>query len=429
MFKQTLLPIWSLLFGIAIITMAGALQGSLIGIRASIESFNTTATGLIMSAYYLGFVLGSIVVPNWVKNVGHIRVFAAVASMASITILLQSVVIDPWFWFVMRMGTGLCYAALFIVTESWLNAIATNNTRGRLFSIYIIEVWASQTLSQFLLNVGSPSGYELFILTSVLISMALVPLLLVRTPSPTIEVPEKLHILGLIKTAPLGATGAFVAGLTAGALLGLGALYGNNIGLDIAEISLFVGASYLGGMVLQWPIGRLSDRQDRRKTILWVGVIGAVTALVVPIGYGLNSFALMMVGMFLAGAFTFPMYALSSSHMNDQLRPEQVLSASSGLILFNGAGGVIGPLVASFSMDVISVNALFWYIGAMNLAIALYAYYRIKVTPPTIIEDQGDHIHVGIAVSPVVTAEMLSEADAGTPTTSETDANEVAIKL
>lgn len=429
MFKQTLLPIWSLLFGIAIITMAGALQGSLIGIRASIEDFNTTATGLIMSAYYVGFVLGSIVVPNWVKNVGHIRVFAAVASMASITILLQSVVIDPWFWFAMRMGTGLCYAALFIVTESWLNAIATNNTRGRLFSIYIIEVWASQTLSQFLLNVGSPSGYDLFILTSILISLALVPLLMVRTPSPTIEVPEKLNILGLIRTAPLGATGAFVAGLTAGALLGLGALFGKSIGLDIGEIALLVGASYLGGMVLQWPIGRLSDRQDRRKTILWVGVVGALMALIVPLGQGLGSFAVMMVGMFLVGAFTFPMYALSSSHMNDQLRPEQVLSASSGLILFNGAGGVIGPLVASFAMDTVSINALFWFIGAMNLAIALYAYYRIRVTPPTVVEDQGDHVHVGIAVSPVVTAEMLSEADSGTPSAQEAEANEVKIKL
>ena len=261
MLKQTLFPIWSLLFGIAILTMASALQSSLIGIRASIESFNTTATGLIMSAYYLGFIIGSLLVPNWVKNVGHIRVFAAVASLASITILMQSVVVNPWFWMLMRMGTGLCYAGLFIVTESWLNDIATNKTRGRLFSIYIIEIWASQTLGQFLLNLSPPSGYGLFILTSVLISLALVPLLLVRTPSPTINVPEKLNILGLVKTAPLGVTGVTIAGVTSGALLGLGALYAKSIGLNIAEISLFIGASYVGGMMLQWPIGKLSDRQ------------------------------------------------------------------------------------------------------------------------------------------------------------------------
>lgn len=427
MFKQTLLPIWSLLFGVAIITIASALQSSLIGIRASIESFNTTATGLIMSAYYVGFILGSILVPTWVKNVGHIRVFAAVASLASITILMQSVVVEPWFWMLMRMGTGLCYAGLFIVTESWLNAIGTNSTRGRLFSIYIIEVWASQTLGQFLLNAASPSGYDLFILSSVLISMALVPLLLVRTPSPTIEVPEKLNLSGLFKAAPLGAVGAFISGITSGSMLGLGALYAKSIGLDIVEISIFIGASYLGGMMLQWPIGKLSDLQDRRLTILWVGVIAAIMTTIVPFGHGLDNVIVMMAGMFLVGAFTFPMYALSSSHINDHLRPEQVLSASSGLILLNGAGGVIGPLVASLVMDFIHIDALFAVIGVMNLTVAVFAYLRIRAKAPMSVEDQGDHVHVGIAVSPVVTAEMFAEADSSTP--SSADSNEVEMKL
>ncbi|MEO9655800.1 MFS transporter [Marinomonas sp.] len=427
MLKQTLVPIWSLLFGIAILTMASALQSSLIGIRASIESFNTTATGLIMSAYYLGFIAGSLLVPGWVKNVGHIRVFAAVASLASITILMQSVIVDPWFWMLMRMGTGLCYAGLFIVTESWLNDIATNKTRGRLFSIYIIEIWASQTLGQFLLNTASPGGFGLFILTSVLISLALVPLLLVRTPSPTISIPEKLNIMGLIKTAPLGATGVSIAGITSGALLGLGALYAKSIGMGIGEISLFIGASYIGGMILQWPIGLLSDRQDRRVTILWVGIVGAVTALIVPLGAGMDNRLIMMIGMFTVGAFTFPMYSLASSHMNDQLRPEQILSASSGMILLNGLGGMMGPLVAASLMDIFSIQALFLFIASMNLIVALMAAYRINVQPPMIIEDQGDQIQVALAVSPVATAEMLVEADSSTPV--EEEIHEVEIKL
>ena len=427
MLKQTLVPIWSLLFGIAILTMASALQSSLIGIRASIESFNTTATGLIMSAYYLGFIAGSLLVPGWVKNVGHIRVFAAVASLASITILMQSVIVDPWFWMLMRMGTGLCYAGLFIVTESWLNDIATNKTRGRLFSIYIIEIWASQTLGQFLLNTASPGGFGLFILTSVLISLALVPLLLVRTPSPTISIPEKLNIMGLIKTAPLGATGVSIAGITSGALLGLGALYAKSIGMGIGEISLFIGASYIGGMILQWPIGLLSDRQDRRVTILWVGIVGALTALIVPLGAGMDNRIVMMVGMFTVGAFTFPMYSLASSHMNDQLRPEQILSASSGMILLNGLGGMAGPLVAASLMDIFSIQALFLFIASMNLVVALMAAYRINVQPPMVIEDQGDQIQVALAVSPVATAEMLVEADSSS--VAEEEVHEVEIKL
>ncbi|QUX92892.1 MFS transporter [Marinomonas sp. A3A] len=428
MLKQTLFPIWSLLIGIAVLTMASALQSSLIGIRASIEGFNTTATGLIMSAYYLGFILGSLLVPNWVKNVGHIRVFAAVASLASITILMQSVVVNPWFWMLMRMGTGLCYAGLFIVTESWLNDIATNKTRGRLFSIYIIEIWASQTISQLLLNLSSPSGYGLFILTSVLISLAVVPLLLVRTPSPTINVPEKLNILGLIKTAPLGVTGVTIAGATSGALLGLGALYAKTIGLNIAEISIFIGASYVGGMLLQWPIGKLSDRQDRRVTILWVGVVGALVAFIVPLGGVINSQILMMVGMFALGAFTFPMYSLASSHMNDQLRPEQILSASSGMILLNGIGGMLGPLIAAALMDTLQINALFWFVASLNMTVALVALYRINRKPAMIIEEQGDQIPVALTVSSVATAEMLVEADSSN-TTVEEKSHEVEIKL
>jgi MFS family permease len=426
MFKTLLLPIWSLLFGIAILSMASALQSSLIGIRASLESFDTTATGLIMSAYYLGFIIGSMLVPGWVKNVGHIRVFAAVASLASITILMQSVVVNPWFWMLMRMGTGLCYAGLYIVTESWLNDIATNQTRGRLFSIYTIEIWASQTLGQVLLNLSSPGGYGLFILTSVLISMALVPLLLVRTPSPTINVPEKLNIVGLIKTAPLGVTGVTAAGVTAGALLGLGALYAQSIGMSVGQISLFIGASYVGGMLLQWPIGRLSDRQDRRVTILWVSLVGALAAFIVPLGNMNNSQILMMVGMFCVGAFTFPMYSLASSHMNDQLRPEQILSASSGMILLNGIGGMMGPLLAASLMDLVRIDALFWFVAAINFSVALMALYRINYQPPMVIEDQSDPIQVALSVSPIATAEMWVEADS---TSTSDESHEVEIKL
>ncbi|MEL0611882.1 MFS transporter [Marinomonas arenicola] len=426
MFKTLLLPIWSLLFGIAILSMASALQSSLIGIRASLESFDTTATGLIMSAYYLGFIIGSMLVPGWVKNVGHIRVFAAVASLASITILMQSVVVNPWFWMLMRMGTGLCYAGLYIVTESWLNDIATNQTRGRLFSIYTIEIWASQTLGQVLLNLSSPGGYGLFILTSVLISMALVPLLLVRTPSPTINVPEKLNMVGLIKTAPLGVTGVTAAGVTAGALLGLGALYAQSIGMSVGQISLFIGASYVGGMLLQWPIGKLSDRQDRRVTILWVSLVGALAAFIVPLGNMSNSQILMMVGMFCVGAFTFPMYSLASSHMNDQLRPEQILSASSGMILLNGIGGMMGPLLAASLMDLVRIDALFWFVAAINFSVALMALYRINYQPPMVIEDQSDPIQVALSVSPIATAEMWVEADS---TSVSDESHEVEIKL
>ncbi|MFT2110073.1 MFS transporter [Marinomonas sp. 2405UD68-3] len=427
MVKQTILPIWSLLFGISIITMASGLQGSLIGIRASLEEFDTTVTGLIMSGYYVGFIIGSILVPIWVKNVGHIRVFAAVASLASITILMQSVIVDPWFWALMRTGTGLCYAGLFIVTESWLSDISSNETRGRLFSVYMTILWGGSILSQMLLNVASPSGYDLFILTSVLISFALVPLLLVRTPSPTIVIPEKLHIVNLIKTVPLGVTGVTLAGLVIGAVLSLSAVYAQSIGMNVGEISFFIGASYVGGLLLQWPIGRLSDIQDRRVTILWVAVIGAITAFVVPLGMYLDSQNIMLLGMFLIGAFSFPMYSLSASHVNDLLRPEQVLSASSGLILLNGIGGAIGPIVAALVMDFLDINALYWFVALVNISIGFVAVFYINHRAPMVVEDQGDQVQVALSVSPVVTAEMFVEADSTIET--EEEVTEIEIKL
>ncbi len=426
MVKQTILPIWSLLFGIAIITMASGLQGSLIGIRASLEEFDTTATGLIMSGYYVGFIIGSILVPVWVKSVGHIRVFAAVASLASITILMQSVVVDPWFWALMRTGTGLCYAGLFIVTESWLSDISSNETRGRLFSFYMTILWGGSILSQMLLNIASPSGYDLFILTSVLISFALVPLLLVRTPSPTIATPEKLNMAILIKTVPLGVTGVTLSGVVTGAVLSLSAVYAQSIGMNIGEISFFIGASYVGGMLLQWPIGRLSDIQDRRVTIMLVAIIGSVTAFIVPLGMYIENQNLMLFGMFLIGAFSFPMYSLSASHVNDLLRPEQILSASSGLILLNGIGGAIGPIIAALAMDFIDINALYWFVAFVNISIGFVAVYCINYQAPMIIEDQGDQVPVALSVGPVVAAEMFVEADS---TIETEEVTEVEIKL
>ncbi|TBR44939.1 MFS transporter [Marinomonas agarivorans] len=411
MVKQTILPIWTLLFGMLILSMASGLQGSLLGIRASIESFDTTVTGLIMSGYYLGFVLGSFVVPLWVKNVGHIRVFAAVASLASITILLQSVVIEPIFWTVMRAGTGFCYAGLFIVAESWLNDISSNATRGRLLSVYMIIIFGGYTLGQMLLNISSAEGYILFILSSVLISLALVPLLLVRTSSPSINVPEKLDLIKLIRVTPLGVTGVALSGVITGAIIGLSAVYGQSVGMSSGELSLFLGISFIGGLALQWPIGKLSDVQDRRITILLVAVLGIATSVMVPIGVAQANPMVMLIGMFMVGAFSFPMYSLAASHISDQIPSEQILSASSGMILFNGLGGIVGPILAASLMDSIHVNALYWFIGATNLIIVLIALLRIYLQPPMNIEDQSDQLPVAMTVSPVAAAEMLVDAD------------------
>ena len=236
-------------------------------------------------------------------------------------------------------------------------------------------------------------------------------MLLVHTPSPTISLPEKLDLLGLVRTAPLGASAVVVVGFSCGIIMGLAAVYGRMIGMDVAQISIFVGASYIGGMLIQWPIGKISDRQDRRLTLLWVSLIACGVALIVPYGAATGNQTLMVVGMFLLGGFAFPLYSLGSSHINDQLRPEQVLSASSGLILLQGAGGVIGPIVASTLMDWTEPDSVFYFLSAAHLAIAVFAIYRMAAKPPMIVEDQGSSIYAGLSMTSVATAEMWVDAD------------------
>ena len=315
---QAVVSNWAVFLGIALIMLGNGLQGSLVGIRATLESFPTAVTGLVMSGYFIGFLAGSFLTTRMVERVGHVRVFAAMASLASTAVLVHALVIEPFTWMAMRIVIGFSYAGLYVVAESWLNDKADNETRGQLLAVYMVIVLAGMAGGQGLLNVAEPGGPVLFILTSVLISLALVPVLLTASPAPEFSRPARVSLGQLAQTSPLGVAGAWGTGLAHGALFGMGAVYARESGLSVAGVSLFMGVAIAGGMVWQWPIGRISDHYDRRWVLTAVTFAAAIFALG-AVAYSQSLWlSLAFVGLF--GGMCLPMYSLCVAHTNELAR-------------------------------------------------------------------------------------------------------------
>ncbi|MBN35154.1 MAG: MFS transporter [Rhodospirillaceae bacterium] len=383
--------VWALLVGVSFLMAGSGLQGSLLGIRASDAGFSGLMTGLIMSAYFAGFVGGFAIVPRLVRNVGHIRVFSALASIASAIAVLHSVFVDPIVWIGLRTLTGFCYIGIYIIAESWLNDRSTNENRGQILSVYMIVMTAAMAVGPLLLNIGDPSGFDLFIAASVLVSLSLVPVSLTTYSAPKFEEQDRLGIRELIKISPLGVAAGLTSGATAGALVWLASVYGDKIGMSLNTISLFVAASIVGGAVLQWPIGHLSDRFDRRRILTIVAFIGATCAVGATF-VGTESSTIQMVAVALVGAFVAPIYSLSIAHTNDFLTPKQMVAASSGLLLANGIGGMIGPTVAGGAMQMLGPSGYFWFPAATMGALGTFALYRMTRRAAVPLEEQGQYI-------------------------------------
>ncbi len=380
--------VWALLVGMGLLLLGNGLQGSLLGVRAAEESFGSTVTGLVMSGYFIGFLIGSQIAPRTIRRVGHLRVFAAVASLASIAILVQSLLVTPLVWGLMRVLTGYCLASAYIVTESWLNDRVTNEHRGGLLSVYMIVSYFGMGGGQLLLNTGDPAAHELFILVSVLISFAAIPILFSITPQPVQEAPERLGARALYRISPLGIFGAFSTGILQGAVFGMGAVYGRTAGLSVGQISVFMFVLIAGPALLQWPIGKLSDRMDRRRVIAGLAAFGALASLVAILVTG--TWPRLLV--FLAAAIGVgPMllYSLCIAYTNDRLRAEQMVAASSTLILIFGFGATLGPSAAGLLMDAFGPTGFLVLLAGAQAGIVAFGLHRMRISRTRPVEAQS----------------------------------------
>lgn len=381
---------WALFLGLGLIMLGNGLQGSLLGVRASLEGFGVTATGLIMSGYYVGLLSGATMVPKFVARVGHIRSFGAMASLASTSILVHVVFIDPWVWWAMRFVTGFAFAGLFVVAESWLNDAAENDTRGQLLSFYMLITLGGMAGGQFMLNIASPSSYELFVLISALVSLAVIPILLSVSKAPEFNTSESVSIFQLYQVSPLGVFGMLVNGVMMGAIFGMGAVYATAIGLSVSEVALFMGSMVMGGAILQFPLGRMSDILGRRQVIVGASAAGVAVSIFAT-NFAYDGWVLYLV-VALMGGFATPLYALCVAHTNDHLSPSQMVAASGTLVLAGSIGACLGAPITAVAMDQFGTQAFFYTIGMSMAVVCVFGVWRMTQREAIASEDTSDFV-------------------------------------
>jgi MFS family permease len=389
--KQTFSKTWPLFFGLGMMMIGNGLQGTLLGVRASIENFSVLTTGLIMSSYYFGFLVGSLKVPSLIANVGHIRVFAALASIASTTVLIHGVFVDPIIWFIVRAITGFAYAGLYLVVESWLNDASTNKNRGTILGVYMVVTYIGMALGQALLNVADPVDVELFVITSVLVSLALLPISLSRRPAPDFSISETISIKTIWKRSPLGVLGILLNGFAAACLFAIAPIFGIEIGLNTASISGMMIAFTMGSMVMQIPIAWVSDRVDRRKVIIALATLSALASMLLFMASS-DSLIILFAIMVLLGGLSTPIYSQCISHVNDHLVPRQFVAASGTLLMLNGLGAACGPLIVTTLMQVFGHYGFAGLLAISFAITSIFGIYRAFRTDTIPLEDQGDAI-------------------------------------
>ena len=371
-------PILPLFVGLALLMLGNGLLGSLLGLRAELEGFPTVVIGIVMAMYYVGFLFGPLTIPRRLVTVGHIRVFSGLASLAAATALAYSLLASPIAWGLLRFVFGLSMSGLYVTVESWLNDRASNETRGRLLSIYMLVITFGLGFGQLLLGIDDPLNATLFILVGILISLAVVPIALFRIPVPEETIPVEFSVAALVRTAPLGALAVVMSGAADSAVLSLGAVYGTRVGMNPGNVGVFMAASLIGAAATQYPLGYLSDRLPRRRVVLAVAA-GAVTVAVVGAVAGPDGVWLFIL-VAAYGSLAFPMYSLAVSLINDVIPANQLVAAAAGIVFIYGVGSVAGPLVVSVLMEVLGPAGYFWGLAAFFLPLAAYAFARIIFT-------------------------------------------------
>ena len=370
-------PVFALLASVALLLMGNGLQGTLLPVRAELEAFGAFNIGLLGSSYFAGFAVGCLFAPRFVRRIGHIRSFTAFAAVASAVVLAHALAVTPGAWLPLRAITGFCFAGLYVVMESWLNARATNQTRGAILSLYTMVNLTVITLGQLMIVLADPQTFVLFSAAAILISLAGVPVALTTSPAPPPPSSVRARPLKLYRLSPVGVVGAFAVGVANGPFWTLAPAYGVASGLDTGGVALLMALTVIGGAVGQWPLGRLSDRVDRRWMIL-AGCLGAALAGAGLVATGILAPRWLLPTAFGFGAFAIPMYALCVAHANDFVDPADFVETSSGLLLASALGSAIGPLLASAMMHQVGPGGLFGTTAVIHLLLAGFVLYRMR---------------------------------------------------
>lgn len=366
---------WPLLLGMFLLQIGNGLQGSLMGVRGSIEGFSTFQLSLIGSAYFLGFLGGSSIAPKFIARVGHVRVFAALGSFISAIVISYPIVTDPYVWMLLRIGIGFSLSGVYVTAESWLNNSATNETRGQSLSAYMLMQMLGLVAAQGILASGDPSGWLLFVIPSILVSISFAPILLSATPTPAIETTRSMSLKQLYVASPFASISMLLMGSVFAGQFAMAVVYATQVGLNLQELSAFISAIFIGAIILQYPIGWFSDRMDRRILIIGAAGAGAVVALA-GVFFAQNYIALLIIAT-LSGGLAQPLYALIIAYINDYLEPEDMPAASGGMIFVNGIGAVTGPPIMGLMMGWIGPSGFWLFLAIVLTIVAAYGIFRM----------------------------------------------------
>lgn len=390
---QVLSSAWALLLGMGLLMIGNGMQGTLLGIRGAIENFSTFEMSIVMSCYFVGFLGGSRMAPGMIRRVGHVRVFAALASLISAVMILYPTFPNVVIWALGRVLIGFCFSAVYVTAESWLNNAADNSNRGQALSLYMIVQTLGIVIAQALLLTADPSGFILFVIPSVLVSIAITPILLSISPTPAFDTTKPMSLRELARFSPLGCVGMFLLGGIFAAQFGMAAVYGAEAGLSVAQISLYVAMFFLGAVILQYPIGWISDRFDRRALIVVVSVIGGAGS-VLGMMMGQN-YTLLLISAFVMGGMSNPLYSLLIAHTNDFLEHEDMAAASGGMVFINGLGAILGPIITGWLMGTaLGPPGFYLFTTVLFVLLAFYASYRSTQRATVAVEDTGEFVPI-----------------------------------
>jgi MFS family permease len=375
--RTILLSTWGLFTGLALLLVTAGVYSTLVGIRAELKNLPTLVSGGITTAYYAGFLLGSWYTLRALKQVGHIRVYAALASLLSASVLITGVYDSPLVWIIMRSSTGFCFAGLYVVAESWLNGLASNTFRGRLLAMYNVVTIGAYGAGQLLVFNFDARTLTGFAFAAVVSSLAVIPVAMSeQAATPQVENNTHITMRELAKIVPTGAGTILLVGLAHGGMLGMAVIFATREGLSVGRVGILIAAINLGGMALTWPISSASDDIDRRI----IGVLSSLAVIVlglVMLTHAPSSWVTTAL-LFAIGGFSFPLYAVGGAYTNDWVSQEQMGAAASQLVTLYGFGAMIGPLVAAPFLDIIGTQGFAWSIISLHALILLFLIYRIR---------------------------------------------------